>query len=218
MQISAAYRTLIISRPSYCAYFASITESSFQSVNCFLDMALPVLTTLIGTGGLTIGLLSFLQPRAAARIYGMSVKTAGLTFTDILAREPQVIKEKAYLLRAHDISYIHALSIRNLTAGLTILVLTAYWQFGLASATSEVRDEIQRALGVVVLIGSAVPVMDAWICWSASEATAKYHARAVKASMVRSPNTSVRLAKKAAMLHATRSIFWVSGGLWCLLS
>ena len=198
---------------------------------------LPILTTLIGTGGLTVGIYSFINPIAAARIYGVPVQISGPTLTDVLASTSSAASSTSDLPPQatqtgddNDSSYIHALGIRNLTTGLTILSLTAYWHFTLVSANPEIRLAVQRALGIVILAGSLVPVADAWMCWAASRNAAEDQAATQcshgRKQIERRPGhpgkggaeqEAVEVGRKAGNLHAMRSLVWIGGAVWCFL-
>lgn len=183
---------------------------------------LPILTTAIGAGGLTVGIYSFINPTVAARIYGVPVSTSSATPTTILFTTPssRAARDTANL-QSRDHSYIHALGIRNLTTGLGIITLTAYWHFTLATSPREVRAAVQRALGIVILIGSLVPILDAWVCWTAGRDAGGAHARKRKAGEVNVGDVNSEAAeagRKAGNLHAMRSVFWLAGALWCLLA
>ena len=140
---------------------------------------LPVLTALIGTGGLTVGIYSFIDPVAAARTYGIPVMIKKISLFSVLVpgRPPHSPSDrtpastdanatKDHLSTEH-LSLIHSLGIRNLSIGLTILSLTAHWTFFLAAgiAPHAARIAMQRSLGIVISIGALVPVVDAWVCW-----------------------------------------------------
>lgn len=195
--------------------------SIFESVT-----VLPLLTALIGVGGFTVGLYSFIDPIAAARIYGVPTSTASPTLTSILSNSPPSSAAcrtgGTTLLTGRDFSYIHALGIRNLTTGLGIISLTSYWHLILSShhALPEARLAVQRALGIVILVGSLVPMVDAWVCWSASRDAAEARTKKRTEDDVKvgaSRNEAVETGRKAGNLHAMRSIAWLMGGLWCLL-
>lgn len=186
---------------------------------------LPLLTTLIGTGGLTVGVYSFMNPIAAARIYGIPVSTSSTTLTNIISTAPSSLAASRTgdtTMTSRDFSYIHALGIRNLTTGLGIISLTCYWHFILSSlqASPEVQLAVQRALGIVILLGSFVPVVDAWVCWIASRDAAEAQPKKMKAGVMKvadSRDEAVETGRRAGNLHAMRSIVWLMGALWCLL-
>lgn len=184
---------------------------------------LPIFTSLIGSGGFTVGIYSFLNPSAASRIYGIpfppsqsSSPVPDLTsFLDpptpttkpTLPPQQQV---KSPLQpngnndndNAYPTSLIHALGIRNLTAGLTILTLSSYWHFTHHDSPKDVRDTIQTCLGWVILVGSLVPFVDGWVCWG---------------NVGRKSDVDGKVGIRAGWLHVGRGFIWVAGGLWCLL-
>lgn len=154
--------------------------------------ALPILTTLIGAGGFIVGIYSFISPSSAAQVYGVQ-----LPRTSASSKK----NSKSRHINAEDISqhlaYIYSHGIRNLVVGLTVLSLTWYWQYGAHSISDRVT--VQRCLGVVITVGWLTPVVDAIVTWQGAR-------RGVDAAV----------GKKAAQLHAVRSLFWLAGGLWCL--
>lgn len=149
--------------------------------------------------------------------------------------------------------------------GATVLCITAYWQLGLnntgpsgdsVQASEETKLVVQRVLGIVILLGSTVPLCDAAVCWGwfdgdrggiggSSGGREGVHGGAkakveqiqnqevVEESTVRGKGEREAVevtvqevnskdedkeddGKWAAMVHATRSVFWLIGGLWCL--
>lgn len=196
---------------------------------------LPFLTALIGTGGFTVGIYSFINPSAAARIYGIpvhdSVNQYSLSAILGTGKAPNVKANAATQPSGEGLSLIHALGARNFTAGLTVLSLTSYWHFYLAAglASSIVRRAVQHALGIVILIGALVPIVDAWVCLQRSRdlrtSRVAIHKHETKSgSDEKGPWEGHDLeyeayvtGRKAGMLHATRSLVWVAGGVWCLL-
>ena len=150
--------------------------------------ALPILTTLIGLGGLIVGVYSFVSPISAAQVYGVQPPR-------INVKSKKSDNEPSY---AEDISRHLAYSgIRNLVVGLTILALTWYWQYGTPSSSDKVT--IQRCLGIVITVGWLTPVVDAFVTWRGA-----------------GQGVDAAAGKRAALLHAIRSVFWLAGGLWCL--
>lgn len=100
--------------------------------------------------------------------------------------------------------------------------MTGYWHFILSShqASPEVRLAVQRVLGIVILVGSLVPMVDAWVCWGASRDAAEAQAKKREAGDMKvgdSRNEAVETGRRAGNLHAMRSIVWLVGALWCLL-
>ncbi|KAK5051500.1 hypothetical protein LTR84_003152 [Exophiala bonariae] len=163
--------------------------------------ALPTLTALIGSGGFIIGIYSFISPVKAAQVYGVDLP--------LLAKGNQASKEKTgsadpALFRPDDISrhvaYIYAHGVRNFVTGFTILSLTGFWQFSAQCKKSVIASSTaQRSLGIVILAGALTPVVDAVVTWQAAE-----------------ERTATDVGKKAARAHASRSLIWIAGGLWCL--
>ncbi|KAK5078476.1 hypothetical protein LTR64_003112 [Lithohypha guttulata] len=203
--------------------------------------ALPFLTTLIGTGGLTVGIFSFIDPIAAARIYGIPVPNSKPTITSILAPNPSTFllptnRSSSKEPTARELALVHALGIRNLTAGLTVLTLTGYWCLLAApeSVDDAVRAAVQQVLGVVILIGALVPMVDSWVCWDrcrdvyltrrASYESEKKEGQSEgqsKRSMWNGHDEDAETyttSTKAAVLHAARSLVWLAGGIWCLVA
>ncbi|KAH0837448.1 hypothetical protein AYO21_08953 [Fonsecaea monophora] len=152
--------------------------------------ALSVLTTLIGSGAFIVGLWSFTSPKSAAAAFG-----------GYMVRALAASSSSSKLDSSRRMMYIYPHGIRNLTLGLSILALTAYWQFGQQCRTSPVaRAAVQRSLGLVITVNALTPIVDAWVnLWVAEE------------------GKGGDLERNAARLHATRSVFWVVGGLWCLV-
>jgi hypothetical protein len=117
-------------------------------------------------------------------------------------------------------SLIHSLGIRNPVIGLTILILTWDWQFGFgfgfgvgqsstssassASSSPAERAAMQKCLGIVISVGALTPIVDTVFTWRAGR-------QGRRGDVV----TTVG-SRKAALLHAVRSLFWLAGGLWCL--
>ena len=152
--------------------------------------SLPIFTTLIGLGGFIVGVCSFISPDSAAQIYGTKPLRA-ISKSKKSDEEPTGAED----IRQH-LAYT---GIRNLVVGLTVLALTWYWQYGTTSTSDMVMA--QRCLGIVITIGWLTPVVDAIVTWQSAR-------QGVAAAM----------GKKAALLHAVRSVFWLVGGLWCLFA
>ncbi|KAK5948812.1 hypothetical protein OHC33_010236 [Knufia fluminis] len=192
-------------------------------ITAFLSSPSPLalLTTAIGTGGLTVGIYSFINPTAAARIYGVPVTIPSTTLTNILcsSSSSSTATSEAATLESRDLSFIHALGIRNLTTGLSVLVLSGYWHITLSTSSHEVRQAVQRALGIVILVGALVPIVDAWVCWTASREFAEALTKKSKAGDMKVgdvTNEAVEVGRRAGNLHAMRSLVWLAGALWCL--
>ncbi|KAI1609359.1 hypothetical protein EDD37DRAFT_162448 [Exophiala viscosa] len=151
--------------------------------------ALPILTTLIGLGGLIVGVYSFIAPVSAAQIYGVQpprVSVKSKKTDDVTSDAENVSRHLAYS------------GIRNLVVGLTVLTLTWYWQYGAHSTSDKVT--VQRCLGIVITTGWLTPVVDAVVTWRGA-----------------GQGVDAAIGERAALLHAARSVFWLAGGLWCLL-
>ncbi|KAK5452035.1 hypothetical protein LTS15_007758 [Exophiala xenobiotica] len=131
----------------------------------------------------------------------------------------RVLQDERQDGRRHHLAYglIHSLGIRNLVIGLTILILTWEWQSGFGfgsgfgqSSTSSTssspaeRAAMQKCLGIVISVGALTPIVDAVFTWRAGR-------QGRRGDVV----TTVG-SRKAALLHAVRSLFWLAGGLWCL--
>lgn len=124
-------------------------------------LLVPVLTTLVGAGSLTVGLYSFFNLAASARIYGIPVSTTSSTgilpdLTTFLISPPSVPPSttddktnstststspwpttthfpQPSPLPQQTHTLLHSLAIRNVAIGGTILSLTsAYYQFAFA--------------------------------------------------------------------------------------
>lgn len=193
-------------------------------------LALPLLTTLIGTGGLTVGIYSFISPVAAARTYGIPVSDSRTTLFSPLASSSKPLEISATTSAAQnptrrELSLVHALGIRNLTIGLTIIILTAYWHFdsaGVVTSPGE-RRVLQHALGIVILIGAMVPIVDAWVCLTHSRDVLmrrqKHKGKDDKKDLWLGhewEKEAYETSRKAGTLHAARSLVWLAGGIWCL--
>ncbi|KAK5207462.1 hypothetical protein LTR47_000556 [Exophiala xenobiotica] len=204
---------------------------------------LPTLTALIGLGAFIVGIHSFVTPASAAQIYGVDLldedvdvvpirATATAAATADLASKKikktddgdkpksRVLQDGRQAGRRHHLAYslIHSLGIRNLVIGLTILILTCEWQFGFGfsfgfgvgqsstSSSPAERAAMQKCLGIVISVGALTPIVDAVFTWRAGAGRQGRRGDVV---------TTVG-SRKAALLHAVRSLFWLAGGLWCL--
>ena len=205
--------------------------------------ALPILTTLIGLGGLTVGIHSFTNPLSAARIYGVPTNSTSVLTSTLFPSAPTTTSSSSSTSTStpgslptstntntntptpEQNAYIHALGIRNLTTGLSIIALTSYWHITLHNSAPAIRLAVQRALGIVILVFSFVPIVDAWVCWRVSTSIPKSDFRRsdVKgkggnADRDREAEFNIWAAgigRRAGMLHALRSLVWIAGGLWC---
>jgi hypothetical protein len=163
--------------------------------------ALPTLTALIGSGGFIIGIYSFLSPVQAARVYGVDLP--------VLNHDVQATKDNKELVSSaqsqqdnisRHVAYIYAHGIRNFVTGLTILGLTGFWQFSPQCQASVIASSTaQKSLGIVILAGALTPVVDALVTSRAAQ-----------------KETESDVGRKAARAHASRSLIWLAGGLWCL--
>lgn len=163
--------------------------------------ALPTLTALIGSGGFIIGIYSFISPVKAARVYGVDLPPLiqGSQTPQEKNASSGPAKPRPDVISRH-VAYIYAHGVRNFVTGLTILSLTGIWQFSAVCRASPLASSTaQQSLGVVILAGALTPVVDAVVTWQAAE-----------------HETDSVLGKKAARAHASRSLIWVAGGLWCL--
>ncbi|KAJ9616623.1 hypothetical protein H2200_000342 [Cladophialophora chaetospira] len=160
--------------------------------------ALPMLTAFIGSGGFIIGVWSFISPAAAAQAFGgymirVLEATAVSSKTDTSA--------SGSLDNAANLAYVYPHGIRNLGQGLSILALTAYWQFSPRCRNSPLaRLTAQRCLGMVITVGALTPIVDAWVNYQTAPDGAEED-----------------LDRKAARVHVMRTWIWLAGGLWCLL-
>ena len=156
---------------------------------------LPILTTLIGSGGVSIGLYSFVSPLSAARIYGIP-----LSLSESEKENTQTIST------SKQEAYIYAHGSRNLAIGTSVIGLTAYWRFSSICRRSPVAEQVvKRCVGIVVLAGSMVPMADAYCI-----------ARHVRNSGTSSQD--VDIGKWASGAHALRSLMWTAVALTCLLT
>ena len=159
--------------------------------------ALPVLTTLIGSGGFIIGVWSFMSPASAAQSFGGYMAR-------VLDATASSSKTDGTWSESHDKSsnfaYVYSHGIRNLTQGLSILSLTAYWQLsGPCQRSPLARITAQRCLGTVILVGAMTPIVDAWVNYQIAPA-----------------GIDGDKDRKAARLHIMRTGIWLAGGLWSL--
>lgn len=157
----------------------------------------PYVAGVVGCGSLIVGLYAFTSPLSAVRVYGtrpLSI-AAQPTEQDESAKNQSVGTEWSQTLS-------YSLGVRNTATGLSILGLATYYHL---EPSPVAAGAIKRCLGVLVLVGSIIPVGDSIV-------TARYMAAQDLAQ------TDRETAKKASAAHATRSIFWVAAGLMCWLS
>jgi hypothetical protein len=156
----------------------------------FRRVALPVLTTLIGSGGFTIGCWTFISPRVAAQAFGGYMVRMLEKSSD--ASSPASTK----MSDADSLAYILPHGIRNFVQGATILALTAFWQ----RSSPPARLTIQRCLGIVITMGALTPIVDAYVNFKIAPA-----------------HEAGDVDRSAAWVHAMRTGIWLVGGLWCLI-
>ena len=160
---------------------------------------LPTLTALIGLGGFIVGIHSFVAPASAAQIYGVDVVPIHSTAASKEKTDDDDDKSVLQDDGRRHLAYIHSLGIRNLVIGITILILTWEWQFG--QSTLAEQAAVQKCLGIVIDVGALTPIVDAVVAWRAGRGREERWDG---------------VGTKAALLRATRSLFWLTGGLWCL--
>lgn len=64
-----------------------------------------------------------------------------------------------------------------------------------------------------------MPIVDAWVCWTASREFAEALTKKSKAGDMKVgdvTNEAVEVGRRAGNLHAMRSLVWLAGALWCL--
>jgi hypothetical protein len=162
-----------------------------MSLHRLRTSALPALTTLIGSGGLIIGIWSFISPESAARAFGgYMVRVLQATSASTKNTDSET----------SNLTYVYPHGIRNLGQGLSIIALTAYWQLSPPCRNSPLaRTTAQRCLGIVILVGALTPVVDAWVNYRTAQ-----------------PGEDGALERNAARVHVSRTGVWLAGGLWCL--
>ncbi|OCT49914.1 hypothetical protein CLCR_07685 [Cladophialophora carrionii] len=160
--------------------------------------ALPILTALIGCGGLFIGIWSFVSPASAANAFG------GYMVRVLQAQaqsSPTYESTQVSNSTPSSFAYVYPHGVRNLGQGLSILILTAYWQLSPRCQTSPLaRLTVQRCLGVVITVGALTPVVDAWVNYRTAP-----------------EGLEGDLDRNAARVHTMRMVVWLVSGLWCLL-
>ncbi|OQV05707.1 hypothetical protein CLAIMM_10394 isoform 3, partial [Cladophialophora immunda] len=113
--------------------------------------ALPLLTTLIGSGALIVGVWSFISPASAAVAFGGYM-------VRVLEAPPSPSKTNS----SRHMVYVYPQGVRNFALGLSILALTAYWQLGRRCQSSAMaRLTVQRCLGIVIAANALTPIVDA---------------------------------------------------------
>lgn len=183
-------------------------------------LLVPIFTTLVGAGGVTVGLYSLLNLTASARIYGIPVLTTSSPgilpdLTTFLVssppHQPSTTDNKNKPQSPNSIytqpqppshlpnqttTLLLSLAIRNMAIGSTILSLTAaYYQFAFASPADPtilvLKQFVREILGSVIIGGSVVPFVDAAGCWMSE------------------------VGRRAMWVHIVRGVGWVVVGCWC---
>ena len=152
----------------------------------------PYLAGLVGSGSLIVGLYSFFSPLSAIRVYGTRPLMRSAKKDDDLESGSVPAEWTRTLAYAH--------GVRNTAVGPCIISLCTYYH---VEATPAAAHAIKRCLGVLVTVGSIIPMGDAIV-------TARYMAAHGL------PQIDQETAKKASAAHATRSIIWIGTGLMCL--
>lgn len=144
----------------------------YLTLDVIYTRPLVVLVTLIGGGALVAGSFSFLLPTTALQVYGISPARTPINYEPIA----------------------RSLSIRNITLGLSMLVITDYWQH-IVEDDPVAGHIVQRCLGYMIMIGSVAPAADAYGAWK---------------------DGSESLRRPTTVLHCFRLCAWLTGGIWCL--
>ncbi len=119
------------------------TMSSIQTY------ALPTLTGLMGTMGFATGLLAFRDPVDADKLFGI-----------LYPKSASSSKE----LQTWQKAQAQARSIRNVSGGLAIVGITAFWQFSALCRASPIASlTAKRCLGIIFLTGSITGAVDGMI-------------------------------------------------------
>lgn len=156
----------------------------------------PYIAGIVGSGSLIVGLYSFVSPLSAIRVYGTRPSSG----------QAQPKKDDDSSLGSlstewtRTLAYAHG--VRNTAMGLSIISLCAYYH---VEPSPVAANAIKRCLGVLVTVGSIIPMGDAAV-------TARYMGAQDLAQVDR------ETAKKASAAHATRSVIWIGAGLMCLLT
>lgn len=111
--------------------------------------ALPTLTGLMGTMGFANGLYSFNSPLDADRVFGIT---------------PPKAVSSSKELQTWQNAQTQARGIRNVTGGLAIMGITAFWQFSSLCRASPIAGlTAKRCLGVIFLTGSITGAVDGMV-------------------------------------------------------
>lgn len=153
----------------------------------------PYFAGVVGSGSLIVGLYSFTSPLSAIRVYG----TRPLTSSPRKANDATT--EALTTEWTRTLTYTHG--VRNTAIGLSIISLCVCYH---VEPSPVAAAAIKRCLGVLVTVGSIIPMGDCMV-------TARYMAAQELAHVDR------ETAKKASAAHAARSIIWLAAGLMCLL-
>lgn len=164
-------------------------ESTWQSDP---DQLLTILVTAIGLGALTVSALGVLLPNFSPNVYGLP------SVQSYTGRREQGRRPDVSLHATNQRILLHSLTIRNIVIGVFVLVLNSYWQKNI-SENPEKAAAIRTCLGIFILTGTTVPIVDCIGAWTAA-----------------SGQQVNGVAIKAAAVHASRAVFWLSGGIWCL--
>lgn len=171
-----------------------------MSLGAIRPYFIPVSTALIGSGGFIIGIYSFISPVAAARVYGVDLPSLATITTRNRKKDISAASASTGDVSKH-LSYIHAHGIRNFVTGLSILSMTAYWQFSDQCRVDPAASKTAHTcLGIVLLTGTLTPIVDAVVTWRSAEV-----------------GDVTEIGRKAARAHASRSLIWLLGGILCLL-
>lgn len=163
----------------------------------FLRARAPYVAGLIGSGSLIVGLYSFVSPLDAIRVYGVRPSRHAATMTP----KEAVSSGEAELLDEWTRTLAYAHGTRNTASGLASLVVTGLYY---REPSPVAAKAIKRCLGMLVLVGSIVPIGDTLV-------TARYMA----AHPLQQEDRDV--AKAASAAHAARSVIWLMAGalgLW----
>ena len=157
---------------------------------------LPLLTTLVGLGAFVVGVWSFVSPASAAKAFGGYM----VRVLEAAGSSSQAVGNLSSAADPDHLAYVYPHGIRNLVQGLSILALTAYWQFSpRCRKCPPARMTAQRCLGIVIATGALTPLVDVWVNFRTAV-----------------PGSKADLDWNAAQVHLIRTLIWLVGGLWCL--
>jgi len=218
-------RSTLLTNPIVLPTLAFILGVSL-SVVLLLSNILPLLTFLIGAGGIAVGAYSCAEPVATARIYGIPVQTTRCTLTDLLSPSAsstvqavtssnQPTASKYVSPTQRDLMHIRAHGIRDFGLGLTIVVMTWFW-FQFIDGPSDDGSLVARwaarwALGAVLAMGWTTAMADAYLCAKAWEAAAEAAATDAELNW-----EAIGVARRATYLHWVRGIIWFMVGQWLI--